>query len=186
MPQLQCIVVTPETTVLEEPADFVVLPLFDGEIGIAPKHAPLIGRLGYGELRLKQAGKITRYYIDGGFVQVVGDVVSVLTNRAIPAEQLDPQVAEEHLSAARARKATGDEALAQRDRQEEQARRRFASRVTRNSAGRPCSSSSREPLAITLSASWLRCSHWRLDSAPDYLRHVGLPHRTGNDFLFGG
>ncbi len=51
--KLHCIVVTPEQTVLDEPADFVALPLFDGEIGIAPGHSPMIGRLGYGEMRIQ-------------------------------------------------------------------------------------------------------------------------------------
>ena len=46
------IVVTPEATVLDEQVDFVALPLYDGEIGIAPGRSPMIGRLGYGELRL--------------------------------------------------------------------------------------------------------------------------------------
>ena len=49
MAQLKCIVVTPESMVLDQAADFVALPLFDGELGIAPLHTPLIGRLGFGE-----------------------------------------------------------------------------------------------------------------------------------------
>ena len=48
MAELSCLVVTPERTVLEAEADFIALPLFDGEIGIAPGRSPLIGRLGYG------------------------------------------------------------------------------------------------------------------------------------------
>ena len=89
MAQLQLIVVTPESTVLDEQADFVALPLYDGEIGIAPGRAPLIGRLGYGELRVVVGGQTTRYYVDGGFVQVADNVVSVLTNRALPAASID-------------------------------------------------------------------------------------------------
>ena len=49
---LQCVVVTPETTVLDTPADFVAMPLYDGQCGIGANHSPLIGRLGYGELRI--------------------------------------------------------------------------------------------------------------------------------------
>ena len=49
MAQLNCVVVTPEETALEQTASFIVLPLFDGEIGIGPGHSPLIGRLGFGE-----------------------------------------------------------------------------------------------------------------------------------------
>ena len=53
---LQCVVVTPEATVIDTPAEFVALPLYDGEVGIAPGRSPLIGRLGYGELRIRQSG----------------------------------------------------------------------------------------------------------------------------------
>ena len=122
MPELNVIVVTPETTVLEEPAEFVALPLYDGEIGIAAGHSPMIGRLGYGELRIRQAGGTKSFYVDGGFVQVAKNVVSVLTNRALPAGQLDPQVAADQLSTARTRKANTEELLAIRDRLESQAR----------------------------------------------------------------
>jgi F-type H+-transporting ATPase subunit epsilon len=113
---LRCIIVTPEATVLETPCDFVALPLFDGEAGIAPNRAPLIGRLGYGELRVKQGGKETKYYVDGGFVQVADNVVSVLTNRAIPAKNLDTAAAEEQLRTALSRRAAGPEEIAIRDR----------------------------------------------------------------------
>ena len=122
MAQLQCIVVTPEATILEEMVDFVALPLYDGEIGIAPGRSPLIGRMGYGELRYTHEGQTTRYYVDGGFVQVAANVVSVLTNRAVPAASLDKQAATELLNAARARTANSDELLAIRDRIERQAR----------------------------------------------------------------
>jgi F-type H+-transporting ATPase subunit epsilon len=120
--QVKCIVVTPEATLLDAMADFVALPLFDGEIGIAPKHSPMIGRLGYGEMRIVQGKQTQSLYVDGGFVQVIDDVVSVLTNRAIPAAELDPAVAEEHLQVARSRKANTPELLAQRERTELQAR----------------------------------------------------------------
>ena len=120
--RLQCIVVTPEATILDQVADFVALPLYDGEIGIAPGHSPMIGRLGYGELRVRTGGQQIRYYIDGGFVQVADNVVSVLTNRAVPAEKLDPAVAQEHLATARAKPATSEETLAQREKLETQAR----------------------------------------------------------------
>jgi F-type H+-transporting ATPase subunit epsilon len=113
---LHCVVVTPETTVLDTAADFVALPLFDGEVGILPGRSPLIGRLGYGEMRIRRGGEQLRYYVDGGFVQVADNVVSVLTNRAVPADQLDPAVAAELLRAAQARDAAGEEALAIRER----------------------------------------------------------------------
>jgi len=123
MAQMQCIVVTPETTVRDATVGFVALPLYDGEIGIAPLHSPMIGRLGYGEMRLElEGGKTERYYVDGGFVQVADNVVSVLTNRAIPAERLDAAAAAEMLRTAQARPANSPELMAIRDRQVAQAR----------------------------------------------------------------
>lgn len=119
---LTCVIVTPEETAFEEETSFVALPLFDGEIGIASGHSPLIGRLGFGEMRLEANDKPIHYYLDGGFVQVADNVVTVLTNRAIPAEQLEADVAVEQLAAALARPAHSPELMESRDRVVNQAR----------------------------------------------------------------
>ena len=119
---LQCIVVTPERTVYDQPAEFVALTLFDGEIGIAPGHAPMIGRLGYGEMRIGREVEAARYYVEGGFVEVLGDVVTVLTQRAVPAAEIDAAVAREQLQSAQSRRAATAEAVAVRDRAVAQAR----------------------------------------------------------------
>ncbi len=119
---LRCIVVTPEETVLEAEASFVALPLFDGELGVALGHSPMIGRLGYGELRIRGADDTTRYYVDGGFVQVADNLVSVLTNRAILSEAVDEDAAQEQLTSALGHKVAGEEQLAIRDRTLSQAR----------------------------------------------------------------
>ena len=119
---LHCIVVTPEETVLESEASFVALPLFDGEIGIGLHHSPMIGRLGYGEMRITTEGETSRYYVDGGFVQVADNVVSVLTNRALPAEDLDGEAAQAQISEALGQRTAGTEELAIRDRLLSQAR----------------------------------------------------------------
>jgi F-type H+-transporting ATPase subunit epsilon len=119
---VRCIVVTPETTVVDTPADFVALPLYDGEAGIAPGRAPLIGRLGYGELRIRVGKAHQNFYVDGGFVQVADNVVSVLTNRAIPAREIDAALAAEQLRTALGSRASGREEMAIRDRRVSQAR----------------------------------------------------------------
>jgi F-type H+-transporting ATPase subunit epsilon len=111
---LQCIVVTPEQTFFDEPAEFVALTLFDGEIGIAPGHSPMIGRLAAGEMRIRHDGRTDRFYVQAGFVEVLGDVVSVLTQRAIRASEIDRPVVEEQLAAALARRAATPEASAAR------------------------------------------------------------------------
>jgi F-type H+-transporting ATPase subunit epsilon len=120
--ELRCVIVTPEATVVDTAASFVALPLYDGEAGIAPGRAPLIGRLGYGELRVRTVAGTQRYYVDGGFVQVADNLVSVLTNRAVRAERLDTSVASEQLRTAIASRAAGADEMAIRDRQISQAR----------------------------------------------------------------
>lgn len=86
---LRCVVVTPERTELDREAESVSLPMFDGELGVLSGRAPMIGRLGYGTLRLQTAAGPERYYLDGGFAQVEGDVVNILTGRAVAVDLLD-------------------------------------------------------------------------------------------------
>ena len=116
MSELKCIVVTPEGSKVEQPAEFVALPLFDGEIGIAPGRGPLIGRLGAGELRITHEQEVSRYYVESGFVEVVDDEVTLLANRIVPAEALDAAVLEQQLARASAHPAATPEEMAQRDR----------------------------------------------------------------------
>ncbi len=97
MNDLQCVVVTPERTELDVKADSVTVPLFDGELGILKGHSPLVGRLGYGVLRIKSAEGTKSYFVDGGFVQVSKNVISVLTDRVVASEQVTAAAAEEAL-----------------------------------------------------------------------------------------
>ena len=120
--ELRVVVVTPETTLLDDAADFVALPLFDGEIGVAPLHSPMIGRLGFGEMRIVRNEVERRIYVDGGFVQVAENVVSVLTNRSVDVKDLNAAAAEEQLKTAMKQKADTDELLAIRDRAVAQSR----------------------------------------------------------------
>ncbi len=122
MAELKCVVVTPEATVLDQAASFVVVPLEDGEIGIAAGHSPLIGRLGFGPLRLTRDHETAHYYVDGGFVQVLDNVVSVLTGSAVPAAEIDARVAQQALEEARERPAHSPELMELRDQLVAQAR----------------------------------------------------------------
>ena len=105
--KLQVVVVTPERAVLDEPADAATLPMFDGELGVLPGRAALIGRLGAGELRLTSGGAKKRFFVDGGFAQVgrtaTGQtLVTVLTPRAQKAEDVSAAAAERARTAAEA------------------------------------------------------------------------------------
>ncbi len=119
---MQCIVVTPETTLRDAEAEFVAVPLYDGELGIGHNHSPMLGRIGNGELRITSEGQIERYYVEGGFVEVKDNVISLLTQRAVPAESLNMAVAVEQIEAARQRPANTPELMAIRDRAVSQAR----------------------------------------------------------------
>lgn len=120
--RIQCVVVTPERTLFDELVDFVALPLFDGELGVLPGRSPLIGRMGYGELRTKAQGTNRRYFVDGGFAQVRDNVVTVLTNRAIPAASVDVTAAEKELELAKARIASTEQDVADKGRAVDRAR----------------------------------------------------------------
>ncbi len=97
MATLQIVVVTPECTTLDQQAEAVAVPLLDGEAGILAGHAPMIGRLAPGELRITGSGKPGSYYVDGGFVQVAENVVSILTGRCVPVGQIDRAAAQQLL-----------------------------------------------------------------------------------------
>jgi F-type H+-transporting ATPase subunit epsilon len=131
-PRLQCVVITPERTVLDEKADFIALPMYDGEVGVLPERAPLIGRLGFGELRTKTGAHVHRYFVDGGFVQVNHNVVTVLTPRALKAEELSVSTAEQALEAALVPGTTPEE---QEHKLQSQDRARAQLRLARRAVG---------------------------------------------------
>ncbi|AMV36682.1 ATP synthase F1 subunit epsilon [Planctomyces sp. SH-PL62] len=111
---LVCQVVTPEKTVFAKTVDFVALPLYDGELGVLPGRSPLLGRLGYGELRIKVDGGTESYFVDGGFAQVRENTVTVLTNRAIPAAKIETNGTAERLDELLKRPAVTDAEVAEK------------------------------------------------------------------------
>ncbi len=100
MSELQCVVVTPEKTEIDVQATSVTVPMFDGELGILKGHSPLVGRLGFGVLRVKTASSLEQYFVEGGFVQVTANVVSVLTDSLTSMSQVTRASAEAALQAA--------------------------------------------------------------------------------------
>ena len=92
--RVRCVVVTPEKAVLDKTAEMVILPMFDGELGVLQGRAPIIGRLGAGELRLKNGNSVERWFVEAGFVQVRSNVVTVLTAKARPANEITPEMAD--------------------------------------------------------------------------------------------
>lgn len=73
-------VISPEAVLFEGTTDSVVAPAYDGQVGILTGHAPMVTLLGTGELRVGGAGE--RFTVQGGFLQVVDNVVRVVTEHA--------------------------------------------------------------------------------------------------------
>lgn len=130
--KLRCVVVTPEKALLDEYCDLVVLPMFDGEHGVLPNHSPFVGQLGPGELRITVAGKVRRYFIDGGFAQVRANVVNVLTPKANLAKDLTPTMVEKFQTEADALPTTNT--VENETRQRAQARAKAMARVAAKAA----------------------------------------------------
>jgi len=123
---LQLVLVTPEKILLDEPVESLRFPLFDGQIGILPARAPMVGRLGYGELKMRSNSGEKTFFVDGGFVQMKGSVVSLLTNRALTTDEINRKEAEEQLSESIARKAITDIEVANKSRDQQRARQLLA------------------------------------------------------------
>ncbi len=113
--EIRLVLVTPETTLLDQPVKGLRFPLFDGQIGVLPGRAPLVGRLGSGALKIDTDSGSETYFIDGGFAQIKGTVVTLLTNKAILASEIDASAAETDLQAALALVPTDDAGFAEKD-----------------------------------------------------------------------
>jgi F-type H+-transporting ATPase subunit epsilon len=88
-------VITPERTVYEDDVDMVVAPGSEGYLGILPHHTPLLTALGPGEFRVKKGGAEEVLAVFGGFMDVRGDRVVVLTDAAEHAEEIDAKAAQQ-------------------------------------------------------------------------------------------
>ncbi|MEO8738065.1 MAG: F0F1 ATP synthase subunit epsilon [Casimicrobiaceae bacterium] len=84
-------VVSAEESIYSGEAEFVVLPGVMGELGIYSKHTPLITQIKPGQVRIKIPGQAeeTVVFVQGGFLEVQPDVVTVLSDTAIRARDLD-------------------------------------------------------------------------------------------------
>jgi len=80
--KLQVSVISPERTIFEGSADMVVAPAWDGQVGILRGHAPMLALLGTGTLEIRTGQQTNRFQVEGGFLQVADDVVTVLSERA--------------------------------------------------------------------------------------------------------
>ena len=89
MAKLRLEMVTAEREVFADDVDMVVAPGGEGELGILPRHAPLLSTLQPGVLRLRKDGDETLLAVSGGFIQVFRDRVLVLADTAERADEIE-------------------------------------------------------------------------------------------------
>lgn len=76
-------IISPEGAVFDGEADAVTAPAFDGDIGILANHAPLMTTLGSGALSVRVGDVVTRFRVQGGFLQVVQNSVRILAEHVL-------------------------------------------------------------------------------------------------------
>lgn len=96
-------IVTPEAKTFSDNVDMVTLTGSEGEMGILPQHMPLMTQLVAGEIYVRKGDQNIFLAVGDGFVQITGDRVSILTDMAIRAENIDEAKAEEARQKAEAR-----------------------------------------------------------------------------------
>lgn len=104
--EMRCKLVTPSALLLDEPVTYASVPLWDGLMGFLPGRAPILGRLGLGELKIsfpdstRGAGSTRRYFVEEGFVRMADNQLTILAEAAIPAEELTRSEVDAEIKAA--------------------------------------------------------------------------------------
>ena len=88
-------IVTPKDKALSEEVDYVSLPGAEGDMGIFPQHVPFVTEVKPGEVTFQKKSSTSRYAVGAGFVQVMPDKISILTDMAIDEAAIDEERAEE-------------------------------------------------------------------------------------------
>jgi len=90
-------VITPDKVVWDANADELILPSSTGQLGILSDHAPLLTALDIGVMRLKTDDKWTSIVLMEGFAEVENNKITILSNGAEEATNIDPAAAQSNL-----------------------------------------------------------------------------------------
>jgi len=132
----RCRLITPAAQVLDEQASSAVIPAWDGLLGVLPNRAPIVAKLGLGELSITLGeGKGIRrsFFVEDGFAQMVDNKLTILAAKAIPTESITEAEAQAELREAEARRVErpGDEKRLAADRARARAKVRLAQKPRR-------------------------------------------------------
>jgi len=103
-------IITAERQVFSDEVDMVVAPGIDGQLGILPRHAPLMTMLKPGALTVRKAGEEDMYVaVSGGFMEVLGNRVSILADACERSDEIDEERAQQAVQRAQERLASRSE-----------------------------------------------------------------------------
>ena len=104
----RCRLVTPTESMLDQPVNYVSFPAWDGQKGVMPGTSAFLAQMGIGSMRVDfPAGGSRWYLVDGGFAQMDAEALTILANRAWPAENIDEDTAAKQLAEATSAKPIG-------------------------------------------------------------------------------
>ncbi len=119
MAQLQLDIVTPDCTLISKKVDYVGATGVEGEFGILPQHMPMLAALCVGRLFYREKDETHFVFVNGGFAEVFDNRVTVLTEVAELAENIDAE-------RARRAKARAEQRLSEQDERIDESRARAA------------------------------------------------------------
>ena len=96
-------IITAERQVYSEDVEVLVAPGIEGQLGILPRHAPLMTALQPGELLIRKDGEETYLSVTGGFLEVIGNKVTILADACERSDEIDEQRAQEAMERAQER-----------------------------------------------------------------------------------
>lgn len=95
-------ITTPQKPVLDKEVDFVVLPAYEGEMGVLPGHAPYVAILNFGELRYTIEGQEETFALMGGLAEIANNEVSVFAEDIALAREVDEEATKQKIAQAKA------------------------------------------------------------------------------------
>lgn len=138
----RCKLITPEARVFDAQASYVNVPMWDGARGFMAGAGAVVGRVGYGELRvefvdryevgikLEESGR-KQWFVSGGFVQFVNNELTILADSAVEAEKLDAKTIRAELDAANQKSSSNSDVMDRITTERNRARAKLAMAGTR-------------------------------------------------------
>ena len=123
--QLFCRIITPERMIFDDEAGLVVTRIADGEIGVLVDHAPVVSTVEFGEVRIRQDEELSVFATSDGFFKVSENLVQILVEEAVPAEEIDVSEAEHRVEEAERELSQLSDEDADRERAEIERRQRM-------------------------------------------------------------